>query len=143
MLRAIPHFFVGFSNPNLVPRSSNLEPGFIEFIMRIFFPADLPTSISALWRGGSGFVSPCGETATALFLLALEPGCFLLCQGWDDWFGYKLGLPAGPAARSMPPTVHGHAPFCMAHLQAGRTGPALCGGVAVALRWAVIATSTR
>ena len=60
--------------------------------------ADLPTSISAPWRGGSGFVSFCGETATALFLLALEPGCFLLCQGWDDRFGYKLGLPAGPAA---------------------------------------------
>lgn len=59
--------------------------------------ADLPTSISSPWRRSTGFVSFCGETATALFLLALEPGCFLLCQGWDERFGLELGLPTGPA----------------------------------------------
>ena len=37
----------------------------------------------------------------ALFLLALEPGAFLLCQGWDDRFGLQLGEPLGPATQHL------------------------------------------
>ena len=36
-----------------------------------------------------------------MFLLAIEPGCFLLCQGYDnEWGGAKLGPATGPATES-------------------------------------------
>ena len=57
--------------------------------------AELPTAGPSRW--GTGFQSFCGDTAIALFLLALEPGAFLLCQGWDERFGLPLGAPSGPA----------------------------------------------
>lgn len=41
--------------------------------------------------------STCKETLIATFLLAMEPGCFLLCNGWDADFGRPLGAPTGPA----------------------------------------------
>jgi hypothetical protein len=43
----------------------------------------------------STFVSFCGDTGISLFLLALprEGGAYLLCQGWDERFGRKLGRP--------------------------------------------------
>ena len=44
------------------------------------------------------FESRCGATAIAMFLLAVEPGAVLLCQGWDDDFAQPLGLPTAPAA---------------------------------------------
>ena len=44
------------------------------------------------------FESRCGETAIAMFLLAVEPGAVLLCQGWDEAFAQPLGLPTAPAA---------------------------------------------
>ena len=45
------------------------------------------------------FVSFCGETGIALFLLALprEGGAYLLCQGWDDRFDRRLGRPLSDA----------------------------------------------
>ena len=43
------------------------------------------------------FESQCGESAIAMFLLAVEPGAVLLCQGWSEEFGRALGLPLGAA----------------------------------------------
>ena len=39
----------------------------------------------------------CSETVVSLFLLALEPGLYLLCNGWDDRFDRPLGLPTSNA----------------------------------------------
>ena len=39
----------------------------------------------------------CSEALVAEFLMALEPGMFLLCNGWDDRFDRKLGKPLGKA----------------------------------------------
>ena len=49
----------------------------------------------------STFVSFCGETGIALFLLALpkEGGAYLLCEGWDEKFGRRLGRPVADAVK--------------------------------------------
>ena len=39
----------------------------------------------------------CSVNTVAQFLLAVEPGVFLLCNGWDARFDRKLGLPTGKA----------------------------------------------
>jgi hypothetical protein len=39
----------------------------------------------------------CPPGLVALFLLAVQPGAFLLCNGWDKRFDRKLGLPLGDA----------------------------------------------
>lgn len=39
----------------------------------------------------------CDSDLVARFLLAVEPGVFLLCNGWDPRFDRKLGLPLGKA----------------------------------------------
>ena len=39
----------------------------------------------------------CPPELVALFLLAVQPGAFLLCNGWDDRFDRKLGLPLSDA----------------------------------------------
>jgi hypothetical protein len=39
----------------------------------------------------------CDETKVAAFLIAAEPGCFLLCNGYGAFQANKLGLPSGPA----------------------------------------------
>ena len=39
----------------------------------------------------------CKVELVAAFLLAVEPGVFLLCNGWDDRFDRPLGLPTGKA----------------------------------------------
>jgi hypothetical protein len=39
------------------------------------------------------FDSSCSETALAMFLLAVEPGAVLLCQGWSNDFAQPLGMP--------------------------------------------------
>ena len=45
--------------------------------------------------------SQCKETVVAMFLLAVEPGCFLLCQGLDvKWGDAALGPATGPATRA-------------------------------------------
>lgn len=44
-------------------------------------------------------LSHCSETHLAVFLLALEPGAFLLCNGWSDEFALPLGAPLAPAAQ--------------------------------------------
>lgn len=41
--------------------------------------------------------SQCSEFQLASFLLAVEEGCFLLCNGWSDDFARPLGAPDGPA----------------------------------------------
>ena len=46
----------------------------------------------------SGFESECGESGIALFLMALEPGCVLMCNGWADEYAQPLGKPLAPAA---------------------------------------------
>jgi hypothetical protein len=38
----------------------------------------------------------CGDDVIATFLLVLEEGSILGCNGWDDRFGYALGDPLGP-----------------------------------------------
>jgi hypothetical protein len=43
------------------------------------------------------FESRCGMTAIAMFLLAIEPGAVLLCQGWDEQFARPMGLPTATA----------------------------------------------
>ena len=40
----------------------------------------------------------CPDSAVAAFLLAVQPGAYLLCNGWDARFGRALGLPRGAAA---------------------------------------------
>lgn len=49
----------------------------------------------------STFVSYCGDTGIALFLLAVpkEGGAYLLCQGWDENFGRRLGRPLADAEK--------------------------------------------
>jgi hypothetical protein len=42
----------------------------------------------------------CSDDVLAQFLLAVEPGAYLLCNGWDTRFGRPLGHPTGPAASS-------------------------------------------
>lgn len=38
----------------------------------------------------------CPDNMVAQFLLGLEPGAYLLCNGWDSRFGRPLGKPLGP-----------------------------------------------
>ena len=51
---------------------------------------------------GDGRVSlqRCSDDVLAQFLLAVEPGAFLLCNGWDARFGRPLGLPLAPPAQA-------------------------------------------
>lgn len=46
----------------------------------------------------SAFQSQCGESGIALFLMAVEPGCVLMCNGWSDEYAHPLGMPQGPAS---------------------------------------------
>jgi len=39
----------------------------------------------------------CDTDLVSRFLLAVEPGVFLLCNGWDSRFDRKLGMPLGKA----------------------------------------------
>merc|ERR1712050_404094 len=48
----------------------------------------------------SALESKCDETKVANFLLAVKPGAFLLCNGWDEKFALPLGLPQGPAKQN-------------------------------------------
>jgi len=52
-------------------------------------------------RAAGDLASQCSDFVLASFLLALEPGCFLICNGWDPVFEQPLGRPDGPA------TTHG------------------------------------
>merc|ERR1712060_234437 len=49
----------------------------------------------------SALESTCSESQLAAFLLAVEPGAFLLCNGWDDNFALPLGLPKSPAKQNL------------------------------------------
>jgi hypothetical protein len=42
----------------------------------------------------------CNDDTVAQFLLGLEPGAYLLCNGWDSRFGRKLGAPLGPPTQA-------------------------------------------
>merc|ERR1712166_119117 len=42
----------------------------------------------------------CDEDMLAQFLLAVESGVYLLCNGWDQRFGLPLGRPLGLASKS-------------------------------------------
>ena len=42
----------------------------------------------------------CDDNTVAQFLLGLEPGAYLLCNGWDSRFGRKLGSPLGPPTQA-------------------------------------------
>jgi hypothetical protein len=44
--------------------------------------------------------SACSGDDIALFMLAVQPGAFLGCDGWDPAFGKPLGTPTGPMARN-------------------------------------------
>ena len=44
--------------------------------------------------------SVCTNDDIALFMLAVEPGAFLGCNGWDPQFGKPLGTPKGPMVRN-------------------------------------------
>ena len=44
--------------------------------------------------------SSCSEDQIAMFLLAVEKGAILGCNGWDEKFGKPLGDPTGPAVQS-------------------------------------------
>ena len=52
---------------------------------------------SNLARDPNDVGSKCSHQVVAAFMLALQPGCFLVCQGWDEMFAYPLGDPLGPA----------------------------------------------
>eukprot|EP01065_Artemidia_motanka_P011112 TRINITY_DN1597_c0_g1_i2.p1 TRINITY_DN1597_c0_g1~~TRINITY_DN1597_c0_g1_i2.p1 ORF type:complete len:356 (+),score=137.39 TRINITY_DN1597_c0_g1_i2:77-1144(+) len=43
--------------------------------------------------------SECDEDSVIAFLLAVEPGAFLECNGWADEFAYSLGDATAPAAQ--------------------------------------------
>lgn len=75
---------------------------------------DLQANISSLRRQGYKYVivahglspqnRPSNDTASqcldyelAAFLLAVEEGCFIMCNGWDEVFARPLGNPLGPA----------------------------------------------
>ena len=44
--------------------------------------------------------SSCTENQIAAFLLAVQKGAILVCNGWDEQFGYPLGDPLGPAEQN-------------------------------------------
>ena len=55
---------------------------------------------------GSGYSHPsspdecaCTEAKVALFLMAVQPGCFLQCNGRMPEFDKPLGAPTGPAVQ--------------------------------------------
>ena len=52
---------------------------------------------SKLERNESDLASVCTQHEVASFMLGMEEGCFLICQGWDDDFAKPLGKPLGPA----------------------------------------------
>ena len=43
--------------------------------------------------------SSCSEDQIAMFLLGVEKGAFLGCNGWDEQFSKPLGDPTGPAVQ--------------------------------------------
>merc|ERR1711957_164461 len=47
----------------------------------------------------SALESKCDESKVAVFLLAVEHGAFLLCNGWDERYSLHLGRPKGQAKR--------------------------------------------
>ena len=50
--------------------------------------------------GCTDFVkSTCSEYQVAMFLLAVEEGAILGCNGWDEQFSKPLGVPLGPAVQ--------------------------------------------
>lgn len=81
-------------------------------------PAQLIDTVSAAKKAykyvivgsGNGFsdphhnpeslVSHCDDNKIAAFLLALEPGCFALCNGWDPLYARPLGQPLGKAVHN-------------------------------------------
>merc|ERR1712151_326114 len=48
----------------------------------------------------SSLPSQCTESQLAAFLLAVEPGAFILCNGWDEHFDLPLGEPLAPAIKN-------------------------------------------
>lgn len=46
---------------------------------------------------GRSLRKTCTEDRVAQFLLAVEPGAYLLCNAWDERFGRPLGKPTGDA----------------------------------------------
>jgi hypothetical protein len=57
---------------------------------------------SNLARAADDVASTCTQDEIAAFMLVLEAGCYLTCQGWDRQFEYPLGAPLGAAT-----TTHG------------------------------------
>merc|ERR1712032_971569 len=53
---------------------------------------------SNLARNENDVASKCSQFEIASFMLGMETGCFLICQGWDNDFAKPLGDPLGPAA---------------------------------------------
>jgi len=52
---------------------------------------------SNLRRSETDLESKCTDYQVAVFMLGMEPGCFLICQGWSEDFGKPIGRPRGPA----------------------------------------------
>ena len=52
---------------------------------------------SNLARAAGDLGSECSQAEIAAFMLALQPGCYLMCQGWDKQFEFQMGAPLGPA----------------------------------------------
>ena len=90
---------------------------FASSLMMVPPPPDPASYIAAVaaWRrnyrylimGGSNqYAHPTGSDTpfckinqVALFLLAVEPGMSLLCNGWSPDYDHALGLPSGPATQ--------------------------------------------
>merc|ERR1711957_902421 len=47
-----------------------------------------------------GTKSQCSEDLIGRFLLGIEEGGLLSCQGWSEELGYPLGTPQGPPVES-------------------------------------------
>merc|ERR1712232_184071 len=95
-----------------------IQPPFGENLMMMKYPADPATLINQVRTAlqnyrylvvgcencysspvteTSALESKCDETKVANFLLAVKPGAFLLCNGWDEKFALPLGSPNGLA----------------------------------------------
>jgi len=77
MRKSKPYVIVGGSNSFSDPRAETLPAG-----------QDISDGRS---------LKHCSNDVVAQFLLAVEPGAYLLCNAWDERFQRPLGLPLGDA----------------------------------------------
>ena len=58
-----------------------------------------PNRFSEVNRDPEDFSPHCDELTLGVFMLALEPGCYVLCSGWHANYSKPLGNPISRAVR--------------------------------------------